>query len=66
VALGMVLAFGFSARLGLMPEADPKRAAGHLAAVGLPIHLKDIPGGPAGVDRLMNLMAQDKKVRAAS
>jgi 3-dehydroquinate synthase len=63
VALGMALAFAFSARLGLMPEAEAERAAAHLAAVGLPVHLSDIPGGPPGLDRLMDLMAQDKKVR---
>jgi 3-dehydroquinate synthase len=63
VALGMVLAFAFSARLGLMPAADAERVTAHLAAVGLPIHLSDIPGGTPGLDRLMELMAQDKKVR---
>jgi len=63
VALGMVLAFGFSARLRLMPAADAERVTAHLAAVGLPIHLSDIPGGAPGLDRLMELMAQDKKVR---
>jgi 3-dehydroquinate synthase len=63
VALGMVLAFAFSARLGLMPAADAERAAAHLAAVGLPIHLSDVTGGLPGLDRLMDLMAQDKKVR---
>ncbi len=62
VALGMVLAFGFSARLGLMPADDASRATAHLAAVGLPIHLSDVPGGVPGLDRLMDLMAQDKKV----
>jgi 3-dehydroquinate synthase len=63
VALGMVLALGFSARLGLMPSGDAERVTAHLAAVGLPIHLSDIPGGLPGLDRLMDLMAQDKKVR---
>ena len=63
VSLGTVLAFAFSARLGLMPAAEAERGAVHLAAVGLPIHLSDIPGGPPGLDRLMELMAQDKKVR---
>jgi len=63
VALGMVLAFAFSARLGLMPAADAERVTAHLAAVGLPIHLSDVPGGLPGLDRLMDLMAQDKKVR---
>jgi 3-dehydroquinate synthase len=63
VALGMVLAFAFSVRLGLMPVAEAERVTAHLAAVGLPVHLSDVPGGLPGLDRLMDLMAQDKKVR---
>jgi 3-dehydroquinate synthase len=63
VALGMALAFAFSARLSLAPPADAERAARHLAKVGLPTHLSDIPGGSPDADRLMDLMAQDKKVR---
>jgi 3-dehydroquinate synthase len=62
VALGMVLAFEFSARLGLIGAGDAKRARAHLAAVGLPTHLSDILGGTPGVDALMDLIAQDKKV----
>src|SRR5215469_6123326 len=45
VALGMAMAFEFSARKGLIPAAEAARAAAHLAAVGLPTHLKYIPGG---------------------
>jgi 3-dehydroquinate synthase len=63
VALGMVLAFEFSARKGLIAAADAERARAHLAAVGLPTHIKDIPGGAPGIDELMNLIAQDKKVK---
>ena len=63
VALGMALAFEFSARKGLLPAAEAARAAAHLASVGLPTHLKDIPGGAPGVDALMDLIAQDKKVK---
>jgi len=63
VALGMVLAFEFSARIGLIGAADAERACAHLAAVGLPTHLKDIPGGAPGIDELMDLIAQDKKVK---
>jgi 3-dehydroquinate synthase len=63
VALGMVLAFEFSARIGLIGAADAERARAHLAAVGLPTHLKDIPGGAPGIDELMDLIAQDKKVK---
>ncbi len=63
VALGMALAFEFSARKGLIGQAEAERAVAHLAAVGLPTHLKDVPGGVPGVDALMDLIAQDKKVK---
>jgi 3-dehydroquinate synthase len=63
VALGIVLAFEFSARIGLIGAAEAERARAHLAGVGLPTHLKDIPGGAPGVDELMDLIAQDKKVK---
>ena len=63
VAAGMALAFGFSARLGLIPAAEAERAIRHLAEVGLPTRPKDIPGGLPDAEALMNLMAQDKKVK---
>jgi 3-dehydroquinate synthase len=63
VALGMLLAFEFSIRLGLIGAAEAERARAHLAAVGLPTHLKGIPGGTPGTDELMDLIAQDKKVK---
>ena len=63
VALGMVLAFQFSARKGLIAEADAERAVRHLAAVGLPTRLSDISGALPDADRLMDLIAQDKKVK---
>ena len=63
VALGMVMAFDFSARKALISTADAARARAHLAAVGLPTHVRDVPGGVPGVDALMDLIAQDKKVK---
>lgn len=63
VALGMALAFEFSARKGLIAGADAARATAHLAAVGLPTHVSQVPGGVPGVDALMDLIAQDKKVK---
>jgi 3-dehydroquinate synthase len=63
VAAGMALAFAFSARQRLMPVAEAERAIRHLAEVGLPTGPKDIPGGLPPVDRLMDLIAQDKKVK---
>ena len=63
VAAGMALAFAFSARQGLLPAAEADRAIRHLAAVGLPTRPGNIPGGLPPVHRLMDLMAQDKKVK---
>ncbi|MBV9456666.1 MAG: 3-dehydroquinate synthase [Bradyrhizobium sp.] len=67
VAIGMVLAAEFSASLGMIPQADATRVERHLAKVGLPTRLQDIAGfaqeGLADADALMELMAQDKKVR---
>jgi 3-dehydroquinate synthase len=62
ISLGMACAFEFSARRGLLPQAEAERAVRHLAAVGLPTHLSQVTGGLPGVDRLMQLIGQDKKV----
>ena len=64
IAAGMALAFEFSARRqGLLPMADAQRVVRHLAAVGLPTRMPDIAGPLPGVDQLMDLIAQDKKVK---
>jgi 3-dehydroquinate synthase len=63
VAAGMALAFAFSARRGLIRAADADRVICHLAHVGFPTEPKGIPGGLPSVDRLMDLIAQDKKVK---
>ncbi len=63
IALGMALAFEFSARRGLLPAAQAERVTRHLAAAGLPTGVSTVPGGVPGVDRLMELIAQDKKVK---
>jgi 3-dehydroquinate synthase len=62
VAIGMVLAHGFSARLGLAPSQDTGRVAAHLEAAGLPAKLSDIPGELPATEVLMQAIAQDKKV----
>ncbi|HET9414531.1 MAG TPA: 3-dehydroquinate synthase [Pseudolabrys sp.] len=62
VALGMALSFEFSAKKGLISAADAARVSAHLAAVGLPTHVKDVLGGVPAVDTLMDLISQDKKV----
>jgi 3-dehydroquinate synthetase len=64
IGAGMALAFEFSARRqGLLPMAQAQRAIRHLAEVGLPTRLQDIPGPLPAVDQLMDLIAQDKKVK---
>ena len=63
VAAGIALAFGFSARLGLIAASETDRAIRHLADVGLPTRPPDIPSGLPDADALMDLMAQDKKVK---
>ena len=63
VAAGMALAFAFSARQGLLPADEAERATRHLAEVGLPTRLNAIAGPLPGVDQLMELIAQDKKVK---
>ena len=63
ISLGMALAFRFSAERGLLPATEAERVERHLAAVGLPIDISSAPGGVSGPDRLMELIAQDKKVK---
>lgn len=63
VALGMVLAAEFSARLGVLAPDAVGRATRHLAGAGLPVGLADVAGGVPDTDRLMELMLQDKKVK---
>jgi 3-dehydroquinate synthase len=63
IALGMALAFEFSARRSLLPKAEAGRVTAHLAAVGLPTQVKDIVGSVPALETLMNLIAQDKKVK---
>ncbi|MEM7446202.1 MAG: 3-dehydroquinate synthase [Pseudomonadota bacterium] len=62
VAVGMVLAFDLSVRLGLCPPNDAARLRNHLATVGLPTTLPDHPNEGWLVDRLLSHMAKDKKV----
>lgn len=67
VSIGMTLAAQFSAKLGMIGEADAARVERHLIDAGLPTRLQDIAGfaqeGLADADALMALMAQDKKVK---
>jgi 3-dehydroquinate synthase len=66
VAIGLALAFRFSARLGLCPDEDAVRVANHLAGIGLPTRLQDVPGGCGNAEALLAAMAQDKKVKGGA
>jgi 3-dehydroquinate synthase len=61
VAIGMVLAFRLSERLGYSPGEDTARIVRHLKTVGLPTSIGDIAGERAPPDRLLEYMGRDKK-----
>ncbi|WP_339759365.1 3-dehydroquinate synthase [uncultured Hoeflea sp.] len=63
VAIGMVLAHEFSARMNLASPDDAARVRHHLHAVGLPTSMSDIEGELPPTDILMKHIGQDKKVR---
>jgi 3-dehydroquinate synthase len=62
VAIGLVLAFDLSARLGLCPTEDAARVRSHLAAVGLPTTPRQIRAEGFPADALLDAMTRDKKV----
>ena len=64
VSIGCALAFELSQRLGLCPQEAPSRVRAHLKAMGMHTDIADIPGDLPDADRLLDLMAQDKKVKA--
>ncbi len=63
VAIGICLALQLSQRRGLCAQETPSRAAAHLAGVGLPTRIAQIPGDLPSAEQMMTLMAQDKKVQ---
>lgn len=62
VAIGMVLAHEFSARMNLAGAELAERVRQHLQAAGLPTGLCDIGGPLPDADTLMGYIVQDKKV----
>lgn len=62
VAMGCVLAFELSARMGLCSQEDPSRLRAHLRDMGMKVDLADIDGDLPDVEGLLDLMGQDKKV----
>lgn len=63
VAIGMVLAHAFSARMNLASPDVAARVEAHLRTVGLPTRMHEIPGGLPPAEVLMDAIAQDKKVK---
>ena len=63
VAIGMTLAHEFSVHMNLCSPDDAARVKAHLAAVGLPTRLRDVPGGVGTAEDLMQAIYQDKKVK---
>ncbi|SES34511.1 3-dehydroquinate synthase [Rhizobium sp. NFR03] len=63
VAIGMVLAHAFSARMNLASPDVTARVEAHLRTVGLPTRMSEIPGQLPPAEVLMDAIAQDKKVK---
>lgn len=63
VAIGMAMAHRFSARMNLASPDLAARVEAHLSEVGLPTHMRQIPGELPSTDVLMDAIAQDKKVK---
>jgi 3-dehydroquinate synthase len=66
VAAGMSLAFTLSARFGLCAASDVRRVRAHLAAAGFVTDLRRLAGAPFDVEKLVALMAADKKAEAGA
>lgn len=65
VAVGLGLAASLSVRLGHLAQEWPGRVMEHLAAVGLPARLGDLPRGFTA-EALMGRMRKDKKARGGA
>jgi 3-dehydroquinate synthase len=65
VALGMVLAARYSARIGLLPAASAEHVVEHLAALGLPTRLAEL-GLNCNGQALTAHMLHDKKMDAGT
>jgi 3-dehydroquinate synthase len=65
VALGMLMAFDLSVRLGLAPASDAERVRRHFEKIGLPTGLggAQFGGRRFSVEGLLGRMGRDKKVR---
>ena len=63
VAYGMVLAFAYSAEVGLCSAEDAERLRAHIAECGLPARMQAVGNGVFDADALIEAMGQDKKVQ---
>jgi 3-dehydroquinate synthase len=63
VAIGIVLAFKLSARMGLSDNLATQRIERHFRNVGLPAAIGDIPGPRPGADEILAHMLHDKKAK---
>ena len=66
VAIGMVMAFAFSAQYGSVEVEDVASIKAALRNANLPIHPGEIKGFDAGPEALINHMRKDKKVNAGA
>lgn len=62
VAIGTVMAFDLSQRLGLCNGQDRGRVSAHFSAVKLPMNLAALDTAGWTTDKLMDHMSRDKKV----
>ena len=62
VAIGINLAYRFSAYLNITDIKHAERIAKHLDLVGLPKNIIDIPGDKIKIETLINAIMQDKKI----
>jgi 3-dehydroquinate synthase len=65
VAIGLSMAFAFSAERGLSNQADAQRVRAHLEALALPTRLAEVGLAGRGAD-LLPLIRQDKKAKSGS
>ena len=63
VAVGTIMAFDLSVRMGLCPAEDAARVHRHFAAIGLDTGLDHIQGVPWRAETLIDHMGRDKKVK---
>ena len=66
IAIGMALAFEFSARRGLLPKADADRAIAIWPRSACRPQVSDVRGGVPGIDRLMDADRPGQEGRRAA